>query len=508
MKSYSQKFIIITIGLLLLLALSCSNKAYAAASSFKITEDGLLKYAVVDKKAIILGPAVEGEISGDIVIPHKIDGYPVTMIAAFSFYFCNKITSVTLPETITIIETFAFRSCTNLTKINLPKSLKTIGEAAFTGCVSLKKITLPNSLTYMDENAFSYCTSLTQITIPNQITEIGTGAFNSCTGLKQINIPSSVTSIGHGAFYNCTSLTTLTLPNSVKTIKDGAFNQCKGLTTLSLPDSVTKIERFAFAGCSEITTIKLSKKLKTIEEYAFTNCRSLKSIYIPNSVKTIGKGAFNYCIKLSSVRIPDTDIVMKDDIFSNCSKLIPANFKGVSPSYNYINLSWESVKDATGYEIYSVSSRGNRLLKYTTETTFTDALHNSTTFFYYKVRAVKKFGSKNLYYSFSNEISVMRVLSIPTNLMVNRTSSTSMMITWDKVKEASGYMILKADSIDGEYTFVSNTTTTSYEITNLPENTSYYFIVRAFRNASSTKVFSEDTKAISSDILTEIKMMD
>lgn len=496
MKSNSQKFIIIAIGLLLL-ALSFPNKAYAASSSFKITDDGLLKYTVVDKKAIILGPAVEGEISGDIVIPNKIDGYPVTKIAAFSFYFCNELSSVKLPETITIIDTFAFRNCSKLTKINLPKSLKTIGEAAFGGCVNLKKITLPNSLINIERGAFLNCTSLTQITIPNQITEIGTDVFASCTGLKQVNIPSSVTSIGNSAFCDCTSLAMLTLPNSLKTIKDGAFNQCKGLMKLTLPDSVTKIERFALANCSEITSIKLSKKLKTIGEYAFINCKSLKSIYLPNSIKTIGKGAFDYCINLSSVRMPDTDFVMKDEIFSNCTKLIPANFKGVSPSYNYINLSWEPVKDATGYEIYSVSSK--RLLAYTTETTFTDTLHDSRTYFDYKVRAVKKNGSRNLYYSYSNEIMVMRVLSTPTNLLVNRTNSTSMMLTWDKVKEASGYMILKADSIDGEYSFVCNTTTTSYEITYLPENTSYYFLVRAFRNVSSTKVFSEDTKPVSSD---------
>ena len=83
----------------------------------------------------------------------------------------------------------------------------TIGYHAFYGCERLASISIPNSVSSIATAAFAYCTSLTSITIPNGVTSIGTGAFTDCTSLTSVTIGNGVTSIGNSAFWGCSSLT-------------------------------------------------------------------------------------------------------------------------------------------------------------------------------------------------------------------------------------------------------------------------------------------------------------
>ena len=57
-----------------------------------------------------------------LVIPSKIDGYPVTMILEETFKD-KKLESVTLPDTLEYIGEKAFWNC-SLTKVTLPKNLQ------------------------------------------------------------------------------------------------------------------------------------------------------------------------------------------------------------------------------------------------------------------------------------------------------------------------------------------------------------------------------------------------
>ena len=71
-------------------------------------------YEVVDGKAAITGNSTP---EGDIAIPSKLDGYPVTAIATNAFYGCVNLTSVTIPQSITEIGEDAFYGCTGLTNL-------------------------------------------------------------------------------------------------------------------------------------------------------------------------------------------------------------------------------------------------------------------------------------------------------------------------------------------------------------------------------------------------------
>ena len=102
------------------------------------------------------------------------------------FGYDNKLTSVTIPNSVTLIGKDAFSACPELTSVTIPNSVTSIEEWAFWECSGLTEITIPNSVTEIRMGVFGCCLGLTEITIPNSVTEIGDGAFVDCTGLKKI----------------------------------------------------------------------------------------------------------------------------------------------------------------------------------------------------------------------------------------------------------------------------------------------------------------------------------
>ena len=110
--------------------------------------------------------------NGHAVIPEGticVDGY--------AFYQCEKLVSVSIPDTVEIIGDGAFGYCENLTSITLPASLGFIEEAAFFGCKGLKGVVIPNGVKMIDARAFAECTSLSEVHLPAGV-DIVSSAFN------------------------------------------------------------------------------------------------------------------------------------------------------------------------------------------------------------------------------------------------------------------------------------------------------------------------------------------
>ena len=122
----------------------------------------------------------------------------------------TDITSCNISNGTKVIYSSALSGCNKLTDITIPDSVTDIGIYAFSGCSGLTSVTIGNSVTNIDTNAFSRCTGLTSIIIPDSVTNIGDWAFSDCRGLTIIAISDSVTSIGGDAFYGCSGLTSIT----------------------------------------------------------------------------------------------------------------------------------------------------------------------------------------------------------------------------------------------------------------------------------------------------------
>ncbi len=315
-------------------------------------------------------------ISGDVVIPSTLGGYPVLSIGYYAFNNCDEITSVTVPEGVTYIGQEAFYACNSLTDVTLPASLEYISTNTFEGCISLENITVAEEnteyksvdgilFTKSDDTLMKYPAdkTATEYTIPDGIRVIGDHAFEYCEALISVTIPDSVEKIGEYAFGSCEALTSVTIPDSVKEIGNYAFSWCYDLEEITLPEKSIKIgsDAFydtayyndsdnwedgslyigshlirinydinstfavkdgtitiadcAFEGNDELTAITLPDSLKRIGKQAFSDCHYLTSITVPESVEEIGYYAFSWCYNLEEITLPEKIIDIDLDAF-------------------------------------------------------------------------------------------------------------------------------------------------------------------------------------------------
>ena len=286
----------------------------------------------------------EDKYTGDIVIPRSVkyngSTYAVTDIGEEAFYYCNGLTSVTIPRSITSIDERAFHGCGDLLSLavesgNLIYDSREgcnaiIETASKTLIAGGRNSFIPDGITSIGGGAFSYNKGLTSITIPESVTSIGWTAFEE-TGLTSVAIPESVTSIGSFAFTG-TDITSVSIPKSVTYIGQGAFSRCQNLTSVqveegnpvydsrgncnaiietasntliegwefsSIPNSITSLGEGAFSGCYDMKSFNIPSSVTRIGSEAFWGC-GLTSVSIPESVTSIGTYAF-YCTSLKSM---------------------------------------------------------------------------------------------------------------------------------------------------------------------------------------------------------------
>jgi len=173
-----------------------------------------------------------GKKGGNLVIPAKIEGYPVVQIKT-SRYEDEYISSYGFKER---------------TKSDIEKEKRSKNPDLRVSVIShgrkdrITSIVIPDTVTYIGESAFENCEDLKKVTLPKNLKIIGDSAFRE-SGLTSIVIPEGVTQIGeyHGmTFFVCENLTSVTLLESLVEIFQATFMGCKELTTVKLPSGTIK----------------------------------------------------------------------------------------------------------------------------------------------------------------------------------------------------------------------------------------------------------------------------
>ena len=332
------------------------------ASADAVEIDGIY-YNLVTKAKVAVITTNPNKYSGSVIIPETItfEGveYAVTSIGDNAFYYCQELTSISIPPSITSIGTSAFGYCENLQKViindiaawcrihfkvydsnplyyqahlysnnnteikdlKIPSSITTINDYTFNGCIGLTSVTFEGDITSIGEHAFEFCWNLTSINFPLSLTYIGQSAFLGCRSLSSINIPYGITKIEESAFRGCSSLTSVILPQSVTSIGKYSFSMCSNLSSIKIPNGVIDIGFGAFSECSGLISIIIPNSVTSIGRVAFSDCHEMVSVIIGNGVSTIVESTFAGCEKLTTLTIGKNVNCIGDNNFKNCYEL-------------------------------------------------------------------------------------------------------------------------------------------------------------------------------------------
>ncbi len=167
----------------------------------------------------------------------------------------------------------------------------------------------------------------------------------------------------------------------------------------------------------------------------------------------------------------------------------PAGFTGIAISSSQINLSWNPVAGAIGYDVYYCDGT---YITYTTNTSFSHTGRAPNTTYAYKIDAQT---NASCISQLTNCISISTTSSCnppatPSGFTATTTSSSQINLSWNPVAGAAGYDIYYCDG-----TYITYTTGTSFSHTGRAPNTTYSYKIDA---QTSTTCVSPLTNCISS----------
>ncbi len=269
-----------------------------------------------------------------IIIPDKIEGYPVTCVIigdgidsqSNGFADCPELTSVTIPDSVTRVLSSTYSSSTPFTVIDgvryespdrrvfidgeateIPETVRFICGGTF-NFGTVEHLVLPQSLRSISNTYFSG--NISKITFPASCTSLG--PFFGCyapivefEGAPPSGQYLSFSSSGQG-FYPAAYAS-----EWEDVIVDGKWN---GLTMMEISpflhtvkDGKVTITGYEGVMPSELTipTEICGQEVVSISESAFSNCTTLTSLNIPASVTSIAKGVFEGCSNITTIDLPE-----------------------------------------------------------------------------------------------------------------------------------------------------------------------------------------------------------
>ena len=262
----------------------------------------------------VTGP-VKADFSGELSIPSRYLGRPVTAIADN-----------------------AFKNMDGITSLKIADSVSHIGQYAFAECDGLTEVTLSAGVTTMDRAVFASCSNLEKAYLGAGISEIAASTFEGCRKLTTVTPSSGISRIAGSAFRGCVSLETITIPNGVRRIEVSAFEGCEKLTSLVLPVALEFLGDKALYGCSSLTSVRFAQnsKLKSFGSEVLLGTQ-VAELVLPESVSNIADRAFA-CETLSEITFGANLQFIGEAVFANIAPGAQIHYRGSVASFENIVL--------------------------------------------------------------------------------------------------------------------------------------------------------------------------
>lgn len=259
----------------------------------------------------------------------NLDSNPMSQASSFNIKkeagIYDRVSKISIPETITTIKQYQFAGFDDATDIELPDTITSVEKDAFLECASLKyneynycsylgnktnpylvliKLsdkTATNMITHPDTkviatNAFGIHNTITNMTIQNKVTHIGDEAFSLCGKLLELSIPSSVIHIGKDILPRYSNNVTTIKIDKNNPVYDSR-NDCNAIIETAtstliiacqntiIPDDIANIGDYAFQYLNKMKNVTIPKNIKNIGKYAFVNCRVVKNVYYEGTIE-------------------------------------------------------------------------------------------------------------------------------------------------------------------------------------------------------------------------------
>lgn len=201
--------------------------------------------------------------AGPLTIPATANGYKVTTIASWSFYYYPNLTGITISEGVEQLMSNSIEQCGNITDFVIPTSVTSLSSSFGGVGAGLKSISVAEGNAIYDSR--ENC---------NAIIETSTNTL--VCGCNTTTLPSSITSIGAWSmtYYDHESIT---IPEKITSIGDGAFRG-SSFKEISIPANIKKIGWDAFSDCSKLEKVTILAQECNIGYGAFCYNYSLKEM--------------------------------------------------------------------------------------------------------------------------------------------------------------------------------------------------------------------------------------
>ena len=159
-------------------------------------------------------------------------------------------------------------------------------------------------------------------------------------------------------------------------------------------------------------------------------------------------------------------------------------------NYKTIQLTWNKVNGATGYEVYYSTSPDSsyrflkKLGKSAKKYKFTKAVCGTS--YYFKLRPLRKVKKTITYLEESNSVTTSTVSDPVKNLKAKAQKNGKVRLTWKKARGIGTYVILRSDSSNGEYRQIGTTGKNSCMNIELEIGKTYYYKVYGVQGSYQT----------------------